>query len=162
MQTVVIYDSKFGNTEKVAQAITRGAATLGDVRVLHSAEAMSGSLAMTGRPNLLLIGGPTHNRNASAGLRALLGSLPAVLRGVPAACFDTRYGGPTWVMGSAAAAAAKTIRTTGAQLVAEPESFFIVRSGPMPLQSLAPGELERAEQWGAAVAKAAASVQSGA
>jgi hypothetical protein len=59
-------------------------------------------------------------------------------------------------MGSAAAAAAKAIRKAGAEIVAEPESFFIVRSGPMPLQSLEPGELDRAEQWGQAVASVVA------
>jgi flavodoxin len=30
MQTVVIYDSKFGNTEKIAEAIGRGVSALGD------------------------------------------------------------------------------------------------------------------------------------
>lgn len=156
MQTVVIYDSKFGNTEKIAQAIARGAGSLGDVRVMDASKAAGGSLATAARPDLLLVGGPTHNRGASAGLRALVNALPASLGGVPAACFDTRYRGAAWLMGSAAAAAAKIIRKSGAELVAEPESFFIVRSGPMPLQSLEPGELERAEQWGRIVASAAA------
>lgn len=156
MHTVVIYDSKFGNTERIAQAIARGAAALGDVRVLATTEAAAGDLAAAGRPDLLLIGGPTHNRGASAGLRALVNALPATLRAVPAACFDTRYRGPGWLMGSAAGEAAKVIRKTGAELAAPPESFFIVRSGPLPLQSLEPGELERAEQWGHAVATTAA------
>ena len=150
MQTVVIYDSKFGNTEKVAQAIGRGLSGLGDVRVMSTGEA-----TLTERPDLLLVGGPTQKRGASPALRAFMESLPAALRGVPAAPFDTRYRGATWMFGSAAAEAAKAIRKAGGDLVAEPESFFMVRKGPMERQTLEPGEIERAERWAAALAAAA-------
>ena len=150
MQTVVIYDSKFGNTEKIAQAIGRGLRAHGDVRVMSTGEA-----TLDERPDLLLLGGPTQKRGASPGLRDYMYTLPAALRGVPAAAFDTRYRGATWLMGSAAAKAAEAIRKAGGDLVAEPESFFIVRKGPMERQTLEPGEIERAEQWAAAVAAAA-------
>ena len=150
MQTVVIYDSKFGNTERIARAIGRGLSAFGDVRVMSTGEA-----TLTERPDLLLLGGPTQNRGASPGLNAFVEALPAALRGVPAASFDTRYRGKTWLMGSAAAKAAEAIRDAGGDLVAEPESFFIVRKGPMEHQTLEPGELERAEQGAAAVAAAA-------
>ncbi len=150
MQTVVVYDSKFGNTEKVAQAIGRGLGAFGDVRVTSTGEA-----TLTERPDLLLLGGPTQNRGASPGLRAFVEALPAALRGVPTALFDTRYRGGTWLMGSAAAKAAKAIRDAGSELVVEPESFDLVRQGPRERQTLEPGELERAERWAAAVAAAA-------
>jgi hypothetical protein len=58
-------------------------------------------------------------------------------------------------MGSAAAAAAKAVAKTGTEIVASPESFFIVRRGPLPLQTLEPGEIDRAEVWGRAIATAA-------
>jgi hypothetical protein len=61
-------------------------------------------------------------------------------------------------MGSAASAAAKAITKSGAALVAPPESFFIVRHGPMEHQTLEPGEVERAEAWGLALATGARSV----
>ena len=150
MQTVVIYDSKFGNTEKIARAIGRGLGALADVRVMSTAE-----VALTERPDLLLVGGPTQKRGASPGLRDFMDALPAALRGVPTAPFDTRYRGATWLMGSAAAKAAKAVRTAGGDLVAEPESFYIVRKGPMERQTLEAGEIERAEQWAASVAGAA-------
>ena len=152
MQTLVIYDSKFGNTEKVAQAIARGIAPVSAVRVTSTDEAVGALEALAARPDLVLIGGPTQNRGPSAGLRALVDAPPAALRGIPAACFDTRYRGPTWLMGSAAAAAAKALEKTGAAVVAPPESFFIVRRGAMPAQVLEPGEIERAEEWGRAIA----------
>jgi flavodoxin len=155
MQTVVIYDSKFGNTERIAEAIARGAGTLADVKVMSTTEAVGAAETLAGQPDVLLLGGPTHNHGPSAGLRAFLDALPAQLRGVPSACFDTRYRGPVLLMGSAAAGAAKVLAKVGAAAVAPPESFFIQRRGPMELQQLEPGEIERAEQWGRAVASAA-------
>jgi flavodoxin len=157
MQTVVIYDSKFGNTEKIAEAIARGIGTMSGVRVLSTAQAAAGTAdaAAAAAADLLVLGGPTHNHGPSAGLRAFLAGLPASLRGIPAACFDTRYRGPVLLMGSAAAGAAKALAVTGTELVASPESFYMTRRGPLESQQLEPGEIERAEQWGRTVASAA-------
>jgi flavodoxin len=145
MQTVVVYDSKFGNTERIADAIARGVGTLGSVLVMDTAEAMSRQPA--GRPDLMLIGGPTQRRSPSPALRTFIDALPAGLQGVPAATFDTRSRGSTWIMGSAAAEAAKVLRKAGSELVAPPQSFFIGRGGPMERQTLEAGEIERAEAW---------------
>jgi flavodoxin len=155
MQTVVIYDSKFGNTEKIAEAIARGVGTLSGVRVLSTAQAGGANGDPADTADLLVLGGPTHNHGPSAALRAFLSGLPASLRGIPAACFDTRYRGPVLLMGSAAAGAAKALAVTGSELVASPESFYMTRRGPLEQQQLEPGEIERAEQWGRAVASAA-------
>ena len=152
MQTLVIYDSKFGNTEKVAEAIARGIRPYSEVRVTSTTDVTRTLQTLASRPDLILVGGPTQNHRPSAGLRAFVDSLPPALRGIPAACFDTRYGGPVWLMGSAAEGAAKALAETGATIVASPESFFIVRHGPMPQQTLEPGEIERAEAWGRAIA----------
>lgn len=155
MQTLVIYDSKFGNTEKIAEAIARGVGPVSGVRVTSAAEATRALESPASRPDLVLIGGPTQNHGPSAGLRVFLAALPAVLRGAPAACFDTRYRGPVLLMGSAATAAAKALAKAGTEIVAPPESFFIIRRGPLPLQTLEPGEIERAEAWGRAIAASA-------
>jgi flavodoxin len=152
MQTVVIYDSRFGNTERIAEAIARGVSGQSGVRVMHAADAARA--AFPDRPDLVLVGGPTHNRGASAGLRTFTAALPPDLRGIAAVCFDTRYRGPALIMGSAAAAAAKVLAKAGSEIFAPPESFFIARKGPMEAQGLELGELERAEQWGRAVAAA--------
>lgn len=152
MLTVVIYDTKFGNTEKVAEAIARGAGTLGSVRVMDTAEA-AGPLAE--QPDLLLLGGPTQRHGLSPALRGFVDALPPSLQGVPAASFDTRYRQATWLTGSAATEAAKRLGKAGGRLVAPPESFFIARGGRLELQGLESGELERAEEWGRAVGAAA-------
>jgi flavodoxin len=148
MLTVVIYDTKFGNTAKIAEAIARGAGTRGSVRVLDTAEA---ARPLTERPDLLIVGGPTQRRGPSPALRGFVDALPPSLRGVPAATFDTRYRGATWLMGSAANEAARRLGSAGTRLAASPESFFITRGGPLESQGLEAGELERAEAWGRVV-----------
>lgn len=147
MDTLVIYDSKFGNTAKIAEAIARGAGRLGSVRVIDTTSAAQQPVD---RPDLLLVGGPTQKRAMSPGLLAFLDTLPQRLEGVPVATFDTRYRGSTLLMGSAARDADKRLRKTG-RVVAPPASFFINRSGSIEQQGLEPGELERAEEWGWAV-----------
>ena len=159
MRVVVIYDTKFGNTESVAKAIARGLGTLGSVRVFSTAEPAP---AFADRPDLLVIGGPTQSRGMSPTLRGLVEALPQGLRGVTAATFDTRYRGPKLVMGSAAEAAAKVLLKTGSRLAAAPEGFYIGRGGPMDKQTLEPGELERAEVWARTVGTAVAKVGIGA
>ena len=155
MQTVVVYDSKFGNTERIADAIARGVGTLGSVLVMDTAEAIGIGQRPADRPDLLLLGGPTQRRSPSPALRAFIDALPASLRGIPVATFDTRNRGSTWLMGSAAAEAAKVLRKAGGDLVAPPESFFIGRGGPLEHQTLEAGEIERAEAWGRAIGAAA-------
>ena len=155
MQTVVVYDSKFGNTERIADAIARGVGTLGSVQVMDTAEAIGMSQGPADRPDLMLLGGPTQRRSPSPALSAFIDALPASLRGIPVATFDTRYRGSTWIMGSAAADAAKVLRKAGGEIVAPPESFFIGRGGPLEHQTLEAGEVERAEAWGRAVGVAA-------
>lgn len=79
-------------------------------------------------------------------MRSFLGRLPEVGGGT-AACFDTRFDKSPLLTGSAAKAIAKKLGRLGYELVAPPESFFVVDSeGP-----LTDGELERARAWGASL-----------
>ena len=165
MQTVVIYDSKFGNTEKIAEAIGRGAGTLGPVSVAAAGEA---SDTLAGRPDLLLIGGPTQKHGMSPPLATFVDHVHrGTLRGVPVATFDTRYEQSRLLTGSAAKSAASHLRRTGCRLIAPPESFFVERGSKPPeggrpdpsAVRLVDGELKRARQWGARLASAAATRQ---
>jgi len=151
MYAAVVYDSKFGNTRRIAEAIARGVGTHGNAHALSIAEAVHDGHP-AGRPDLLLIGGPTQRRAATKALRAFVDDLPARLRGVPIASFDTRYRGALWLMGSSAVEIAKALRTAGAHEVCVPESFYMTRGGPLERQQLEPGEIERAERWGRDVA----------
>jgi len=153
MQTVVVYDTQFGNTEQVARAIAQGLADNGPVDVIAALEAIGLSAL---RPDLLLIGGPTQRHGMSPALKAYVEALPRDgLRNTRVATFDTRYRMAPLLSGSAAKDAAGRLRRVGCRLIAAPESFFIERDRPSDgekrrhgSEQLEPGELERARAWG--------------
>jgi flavodoxin len=148
MNTVIVYASRTGNTQKVAEAIADGLSSLGAVRTTSTDEADPTSF----RPDeLLVIGGPTEGHGMNEPMVAFLDKLFSV--GVaerPVAVFDTRLWWPRWMSGSAADKIAERLEHGGAELVLPPESF-IVTMKPV----LQPGELERARAWGAELAAAA-------
>ena len=160
MLTFVVYDSLYGNTEQIAQAIARGASAVGAVRVMSTADATG---AFAERPDFVFLGGPTQRRGMSPGLKTFVEALPAKhLGGIQAAAYDTRLRMAMFLSGSAAKDAADRLRKSGANVVAQPESFFVesakVPAGTKPLPGFAhllAGELERAEGWGRTVASVA-------
>ncbi len=149
MKALVLYDSTYGNTEKVAQAIATGLG--GAARMLHVKQATAADLQGI---DLLVLGSPTVGFNALPPVRAWLDDLPAqALAGKRVAAFDTRMHLPRWVFFArwAAPLLAGRLRKLGGQLVGKPDGFFVVdREGP-----LADGELARAQAWGAEVRRAA-------
>jgi flavodoxin len=153
MQTVLIYDSQFGNTEQIARAIAVGLGEYGAVEVVAAWEALART---PGPADLLLVGGPTQRHGMSQTLRAFLDRLPrGSLATTKAATFDTRYHMAALLSGSAAGQAAGQLRRTGCRLVAAPESFFVERDRPPGNEQrrhgqerLEPGELARATEWG--------------
>ena len=137
MKTLVVYDSLYGNTAKLAGAI--GAAA-GESRVLRVGEAKPSELSSFA---LVVIGAPTQGGRATEAMRAFLERVPA-LDGTRVAVFDTRRRA-RWVkaFGYAAGRIAEKVKSLGATLVAEPEGFIVEgKKGP-----LAGGELERAGAW---------------
>jgi flavodoxin len=141
MNTLIVYDSTFGNTEQLAQAIANGLANYGMVRLFR----VPGPGGFErGNAHVLIVGGPTQRHGTSPAMRAFLENLPRrTLRGLVAAAFDTRYHMATWKSGSAAQRIASRLKRAGATLAVPPESFFVVeREGP-----LEEGELARVMQW---------------
>lgn len=144
MNTLVVYDSVHGNTEKIARAI--GGAIPGEVQVLHAGEADASGLAAF---DLVVLGAPTHGGRPSPAMQEFLGKVPAsVWQGKKAAAFDTRM--PQWwakIFGFAAPRMARRLRKAGAS-VAGAEGFFVKGTeGP-----LADGEEERAAAWAKEIA----------
>jgi flavodoxin len=141
MNTLIIYDSAFGNTEQIVLIIADTLQKHGPVGVIQAPEASSIEFEGT---DLLICGCPTQRHGLSPKLRALLEGLPrGALHGLRAAAFDTRYHMAEWKSGSAALAIARKLKRAGASLILPPESFFVVeREGP-----LKEGELERAAHW---------------
>lgn len=154
MNTVIIYDSQYGNTERIAQSIADTLREYGQVRAVRV-----GSLQPTDLQaiNLLIVGSPTQGWKATLATQSFLAHLShEQLRGVTVASFDTRFKKPRWLTGSAAAQIAKTFERIGISLIVPPESFFVDGTeGP-----LLAGEVDRAATWARALAnKTAAAPQ---
>lgn len=167
MRALVVYESVYGNSRAVAEAV---AASLGTeaVPVQEAAEKVA-------EADLLVVGGPTHmhgmatvhSRRAAVaaaredghmavephaadelGLRAWLRDLPHV-DGCRAAAFDTRLDRSPLLTGVAARGIARRLRRRGYELLAS--ESFLVQDSEGPLDE---GELERARAWGAELARA--------
>ena len=140
MKALVVYDSTYSNTEKIAKAI--GAALTGDVKVLRAAEANPADFASF---DLIVIGSPTYGGRPMPSVADLMNKIPeTAAKGKNVAAFDTRI--PTKIVkifGFAADRIAKNLKDKGANLVVPAEGFFVNgKEGP-----LKDGELERAAVW---------------
>jgi len=141
MQTLIIYDSEYGNTQQIAQAIADALKAYSSVQLMTVAEACPPSLQGV---DLLLIGGPTQIHGLTPTMRTLLDKLPdQALRGLPVAAFDTRFRMATVRSGSTAQAIAHKLEREKARLLLPAKSFFVTgREGP-----LEEGALENAARW---------------
>ena len=143
MNTLIIYDSSYGNTELIARAIAEAMGEHGEISVRSAGEV--DTLAKEGL-DLLVIGAPTQRHGLPPTIRDLLeGTPPRTLRDLRALAFDTRYHHAKLITGSAANEIGKRLRELGCHLLAPPESFFVGGAeGP-----LEPGEEDRARAWAA-------------
>jgi flavodoxin len=141
MNTLVVYDSQYGNTERIAQAIAEALHGLGQARAVRIDPSYRLDLD---RIDMLIFGCPTQAWNTTAAMQAWLKALdPERLHGVALACFDTRFNKPGWLTGSAARVMVNTLKHKGLTPAVPPQSFF-VDGGEGPLQE---GELQRAAAW---------------
>jgi Flavodoxin len=174
MRAVVIYESMYGNTHLVAEAIAAGLRTAFEVSVVPVSQADPAVLADAG---LVVVGGPTHahtmSRPATRKAAVKAASKPvsplkvepdALGPGVrdwfasvgqyrvKAAAFDTRVHGPAALTGRASKGIAHLLRAHGFDVVAEPESFLVTRQ-----DRLEPQETTRAREWGTTLAESVVS-----
>jgi hypothetical protein len=169
MRAMIIYESMFGNTHAIADAIGQGLGQglepVEDVVVIPVSEAGRERLADA---DLLVVGGPTHFHGMSrTGTRKGAGSTarnpkndlvlerdaqgPGVrdwLRSLDHghtkfAAFDTRFKGPAVLRGRASKPISRKLRKHGFEMLATPESFFVTLKN-----HLEPGEEARAQEWG--------------
>jgi hypothetical protein len=169
MRAVVVYESMYGNTHLVADAIGAGLETAFDVWLVPVSQA---DPAVLDGAALVVVGGPTHVHGmsrestrkaaveaadkpasplnlepdaAGPGLRewfASLGHYP-----VKAAAFDTRMHAPAALTGRASKGVARLLRAHGFEVIAEPESFLVTKQ-----DRLEPHETTRAREWGTKLA----------
>ena len=168
MRALVVYESMYGNTHLVAEAIARSLRSAGPVQVASVAAARYENVR---RYDLVVAGGPTHAHGMSRpetrqsamtaatrqpdrlqlepdaggmGLRTWLDTLG--LCDGNAAAFDTRLDAHPLLTGKASKGIAAILHDHGFRLVAEPMSFLVDRH-----DHLLAGEDEQAERWGASL-----------
>jgi hypothetical protein len=169
MDVLIVFESMYGNTRDIAEAIAQGARSAG-----AEASVVGVEKAPPGVPDadLLVVGGPTHMHGMStqmtrrfaikaaqdaqreldpsaAGplLRTWLRHLAKAPAGAQAAAFDTRADASAAMTGSAARGISRRLAHHG-YAVAGRASFLVDEAeGP-----LAAGELERARDWGRTLA----------
>ena len=145
MSAIVIYDSKFGNTEQIAKAIGKGFGE--DTKVIKVGEAKAEDIAPY---HFVIIGSPTQGGRQTAAMKTFLDNLPAeALKEKRLAAFDTRLKNVfVKVFGYAAPRIEAAIKAKGGNATAQPQGFF-VKGAKGPLLD---GELERASNWAKSVA----------
>jgi hypothetical protein len=171
MRAVIVYESMFGNTRAIAEAIRVGLSSSFEVQLVRAADADGAALDGA---ELLVVGGPTHawsmsrprtrktapdyarkpGRNlvlepgadSGQGVREWLESLAP--RDLKAATFDTRIKGPAVITGRASRAIHRSLARRRFDLVAPAQSFLVDKRS-----HLVAGEIERAEAWGARLAQ---------
>lgn len=170
MRAVVVYESMFGDTRQIAEAIGVGLASQFEVTVVPVNRVATDLLTGV---DLLVVGGPTHVRGMSrpktregaldqaarpgSGITLEPGAVGPGLRewfttltDAPphAAAFDTRVQMSPLVTGRAAPKIARALERSGCHMTAAPESFLVTTREP----TLVAGERERARAWGATLA----------
>lgn len=165
MTALVVFESMYGSTRAIAEAIGQGLAASGPVKVIEvgAFAAAPGSRKISDDVTLLVVGGPTHAfglsrsstradaaREATAGIvskgkgiREWLEDLTMPTGGLPIATFDTKVLKPN-LPGSAAKGAEKSLRRLGGRPIVPPRSFRVMGKS----DGLVEGELEAARIWG--------------
>ncbi len=172
MKALVVYESMYGNTRHIAQAIAEGlqvsidaqAKPVGDVKAIDVDNAQ-----------LVVVGAPTHawglsrrrTRETAAndiakhsdqrvspvavatGVREWMRGLN-LQRSCRSAAFDTRLDRPKLFTGSAVRTIERGLVAAGFSIFGEPHSFRVGgTTGPLQF-----GEIERAREWGEAMGRA--------
>jgi flavodoxin len=149
MSTLVLYDSKFGNTEHLARIIAEHLNTQAHHISTLSTDRLAGV-------ELLVVGCPTQGMGPTEATRDAVKALPdGSLKGIKVAAFDTRFDFDTiekplprlatsfLKLRFAAKPLEALLEAKGGQPVAPAEGFFVTgNEGP-----LREGEAERAAEW---------------
>jgi len=173
MRTVIVYESLFGNTHKIAEAIAEGIRTQQPDTEVACVPVAEGTAPLIRKADLLIVGGPTHMRGMSSGMTRKMGmegeqkktpdlhvepgfngpglrdwfhGLDKPAGSASSAAFDTRAG--VRMAGGAAPGIARRLRRHGYRILAT--EGYIIDDTQGPLRA---GELDRARDWGASLSR---------
>jgi flavorubredoxin len=147
VKALVVYDSGFGNTEKIAKALAAGLESGGvDVNVVKVDAVKFDEL---GKVDLLCVGSPVHAWNASKPVKEFLEHLKRVegLGGKKAFAFDTKI--KSRLAGSAGGKIERKLKDLGL-IIAKHSESAVVKGREGPLEE---GAEETFKQIGAEFAK---------
>jgi len=151
MKAIVLYDSRFGSTEKIAKSLEIGLKAAGRIETvvctdtghIQSADSLK-------EYDILCIGGPTENMGASKSMKEFLEKLKSTdLSGKHGFAFDTKL--DSRFSGSAAKHIEKELVNQGLRIIAPRESAIvssIKERGQMVGSKLKEGEEKRFEEVG--------------
>ena len=150
MKTLIIYDTLYGSTKRIAEAIA-GSFPAEERKLLSVAEAKQSDLLGL---DLLVFGSPTHGGRPKPSAQAFLDLISSgALEGIKVATYDTRFSLVDQnfflrlvmrAVGYAAPKIMKYLESKGGQRITPPEGFIVeAREG-----GLLSGEEERAADWG--------------
>jgi len=152
MKVLIVYDSVFGNTEKIAQVIGNAMGSQAEVNILRVGNVKQENLRGL---DVLIVGSPTRAFKPTKEIINFLNGFPKNgLKGVKVAAFDTRFTMsaieesrilPFFVrlFGYADKPISDRLKKKGGELALPPEGFFVEGvEGP-----LKEGELKRAADW---------------
>jgi len=138
LKALVVYDSAYGNTKQVAEAV---AASLGPLQA-HAVSVTDFKAPVLAEGDLLVVGSPINGWRPTPKIAEMLAALGGgQLHGVKAAAFDTRV--RLFIHGDAAKKMTEILKAAGAEIVSKPMAFY-VKGSEGPLRS---GELEKAATW---------------
>jgi flavodoxin len=146
MKALVVYDTVYGNTKQIAEAVAGGIGS--DTKIARAGQVDEADLRNV---DLLVVGSPTLGGRASEPMQGFLAGLSNdLVKGKRFATFDTRYSGKfVKLFGFAAIKMAEALTAKGGVQTAPPEAFFVTgKQGP-----LKEGEGERAARWAKDLAK---------
>ena len=135
MKALVIYDSQFGNTKKIAETV----AGVIDAQIVYVTDFDPAVLA---EMDLIVVGTPIHGWRPSEDTSKFLTQLEkSELEGKYVAAFDTGFS--SMFSGNAAAKIIKALQKAGGKSLIPTHKFTVEHSeGP-----LGPEEVDRASQW---------------
>jgi flavodoxin len=122
MKTLIVYDSLYGNTETIAEAVAKG--ITGDVKVIKVGNAKAADITDV---NLLIIGSPTQGGRYTKTLEPFLNEITGCINdNIKIAVFDTRMPAK-WVkiFGYAAGKIADYFKKAGFEPIVPPEPFMV-------------------------------------
>ena len=157
MKAIVLYDSRFGSTEKIAKSLEIGLKAAGRIETVvctNTSDILSADSLK--EYDILCIGAPTENTSASKSMKEFLEKLKNIdLSGKYGFAFDTKL--DSRFSGSAAKHIEKELLNQGLKIIAPRESAIVTsikERGAMVGSRLKEGEEKRFEEVGRLVGTA--------